>query len=326
MPGAVRNAGREDLGAPLSAGSPAGRILLVSDRSSGGWGGWDGKDSTAMHLGVFNYNTEYGIRVDRMARALEERGFESLWVGEHTHIPASRETPYPGGGHLPRPYYHMADPFVSLASAAAVTTRLKLATGICLVIERDPITLAKEVATLDYLSEGRFLFGIGGGWNAEEMENHGTPFASRWKVLRERIEAMKVIWAEEEASYHGEFVDFDRIISFPKPVQRPHPPILMGSATPGGRRRVAAYCDGWIPIDVLLEDLPDTIADLRRRTEAAGRDPDALSISVFAFDGASEEALAGYREIGVERVVLVSPRGKAEAMAFLDSMAPFIGG
>ncbi len=279
-----------------------------------------------MHLGVFSYNTEYGIRVDKMARALEDRGFESLWVGEHTHIPASRDTPYPGGGHLPRPYYHMADPFVSLAAAAAVTENLKLGTGICLVIERDPITLAKEVATLDCLSEGRFLFGIGGGWNAEEMENHGTPFARRWKVLREGIEAMKVIWAEEEATYHGEFVNFDSIISYPKPVSRPHPPILMGSATGSGRRRVAEYCDGWIPIDVLLDDLPGTIADLRQRAEAAGRDPDSLSISVFAFDGASEAVLQRYRDIGVERVVFVSPRGESEAMAFLDRLAPFTGG
>ena len=275
-----------------------------------------------MHLGVFSYNTDYGIRVDRMARALEERGFESLWIGEHSHIPASRETPYPGGGHLPRPYYHMADPFVSLAAAAAVTTDLKLATGICLVIERDPIMLAKEVASLDQLSDGRFIFGIGAGWNAEEMENHGTPFARRWQVLRERIAAMKLIWAEEEASYHGEFVDFERIISYPKPVQSPHPPILMGSATAGGRRRVVEYCDGWIPIDVLLEDLAGAIADLRRRAEAAGRDGDGISVSVFAFDGANADALEGYRDMGVDRVVLISPRHEAEAMAFLDLLAP----
>ncbi len=275
-----------------------------------------------MHLGVFSYNTDYGIRVDHLARALEERGFESLWIGEHSHIPASRETPYPGGGHLPRPYYHMADPFVSLAAAAAVTTDLKLATGICLVIERDPIMLAKEVASLDQLSDGRFIFGIGAGWNAEEMENHGTPFERRWKVLSERIAAMKVIWAEEEASYHGEFVDFERIISYPKPVQSPHPPILMGSATAGGRRRVVAYCDGWIPIDVLLEDLGGAIADLRRRAEAAGRDGDGISVSVFAFDGANADALERYRDMGVDRVVLISPRHEAEAMAFLDSLAP----
>jgi probable F420-dependent oxidoreductase len=150
-----------------------------------------------MKLGVFSYNTEYGIRPDDLARALEERGFESFWVGEHTHIPAERRSPYPGGGDLPRPYYHMADPFVSLTAAAMVTRDLKVGTAVTLITERDPITLAKEVATLDRLSNGRLVLGVGVGWNAEEMENHGTPFKARWKVLRERIEAMKKIWTEE---------------------------------------------------------------------------------------------------------------------------------
>ena len=188
-----------------------------------------------MHLGVFSFNTDYGIRADDLARALEERGYESLFVGEHTHIPTSRRSPYPGGGELPRPYYHMSDPYVSLMAAAAATRTLKVGTGVCLVVERDPITLAKEVATLDMLSNGRFIFGIGAGWNAEEMANHGTPFKRRWTVLRERVEAMKTIWANEEAEYHGEFVDFDSMVSFPKPTQKPHPPIIMGSATAKGR-------------------------------------------------------------------------------------------
>ena len=274
-----------------------------------------------MKLGIFSYNTDYGIRPDTLARALESRGYESLWVGEHTHIPASRETPYPGGGDLPKPYYHMADPFVSLMAAAAVTTELKIGTGICLVIERDPITLAKEVATLDRLSDGRLLFGIGGGWNAEEMENHGTPFKRRWAVLRERIEAMKAIWAEEEASYQGEFVNFDRIVSHPKPVQQPNPPVILGSATATGRQRVVDYCDGWIPIDVLLDDLPEAIADLRRRAEEAGRDPASISVSVFAFDGANPDALKRYRDIGIERVVLIAPRRENDALPFLDRFA-----
>jgi probable F420-dependent oxidoreductase len=219
----------------------------------------------AMKLGVFSYNTEYGMRPDDLARALEERGFESFWVGEHTHIPAERRTPYPGGGELPRPYYHMADPFVSLAAAATATTTLKIGTAICLVTERDPITLAKEVATLDWLSDGRFILGVGAGWNAEEMENHGTPFKARWKVLRERVEAMKKIWTEEQASYRGEFVRFERIVSNPKPVQKPHPPILFGGATERARQRVVDFCDGWIPIDVLLDDLPPAIEDLKAK-------------------------------------------------------------
>jgi probable F420-dependent oxidoreductase len=278
-----------------------------------------------MRLGVFSYNVEYGARPDELARAAEERGFESFWVGEHTHIPASRQTPYPGGEPLPKPYYHMADPFVSLMAAAAVTSTIKLGTGICLVVEHDPIVLAKSGATLDWLSNGRVLFGIGGGWNREEMEDHGTPFAKRWRILRERVLAMKALWTQAEASFHGEFVNFDRAISFPKPVQRPHPPILFGGATAAGRDRVVEYCDGWIPIDVLLDDLPAAIADLRHKAEAAGRGLDGLSVSVFAFQPPRPEALARLHDMGVERVTMVAPRRLADALPFLDRMAKVNG-
>ena len=274
-----------------------------------------------MHLGIFSYNVEYGARPDELARAAEERGFESFWVGEHTHIPAARQTPYPGGGELPKPYYHMADPFVSLMAAAAATRTIKLGTGICLVVEHDPLVLAKSVATLDWLSNGRVLFGIGGGWNREEMEHHGTPFGRRWEVLRERVLAMKALWTQEEASFHGEFVNFDRAISFPKPVQKPHPPILFGGATPQGRARVVDYCDGWIPIDVLLDDLPAAIADLRARAVAAGRKAESLSVTIFAFQPPAPDALARMEEMGVERVTMVAPRRLADALPFLDRMA-----
>jgi probable F420-dependent oxidoreductase len=274
-----------------------------------------------VHLGIFSYNVEYGARPDELARACEERGFESFWVGEHTHIPASRQTPYPGGEPLPKPYYHMADPFVSLMAAAAATRTIKLGTGVCLVVEHDPIVLAKTVATLDWLSSGRVLFGVGGGWNREEMEHHGTPFARRWQVLRERVEAMQAIWTQEEASYRGEHVAFERIISNPKPVQKPHPPVLFGGATAQGRARVVRYCDGWIPIDVLLDDLPAALADLRRQAEAAGRRFADLSVSVFAFEGATADAMARYRDLGVDRVVLVAPRRLADALPFLDRLA-----
>jgi len=274
-----------------------------------------------MHLGIFSYNVAYGARPDDLARAAEERGFESFWVGEHTHIPAARQTPYPGGEPLPKPYYHMADPFVSLMAAASATRTIKLGTGICLVVEHDPIVLAKSVATLDWLSGGRVLFGIGGGWNREEMEHHGTPFAKRWRVLRERVLAMKALWTQEEASFHGEFVNFDRAISFPKPVQRPHPPILFGGATDQGRARVVDYCDGWIPIDVLLDDLPAAIADLRRKAEAAGRRPDDLSVSVFAFKPPTPDAVKRMEDMGVGRVTLVAPRRLDDALPFLDRMA-----
>jgi probable F420-dependent oxidoreductase len=278
-----------------------------------------------MHLGVFSYNVEYGARPDELARAAEERGFESFWVGEHTHIPAARQTPYPGGEPLPKPYYHMADPFVSLMAAAAATRTIKLGTGICLVVEHDPLVLAKSVATLDWLSNGRVLFGIGGGWNREEMEHHGTPFARRWRVLRERVLAMKALWTEEEASFHGEFVNFDRAISFPKPVQRPHPPILFGGATAQGRARVVDYCDGWIPIDVLLDDLPGAIADLREKAEAAGRRADRLSVSVLAFKPPTRDTVRRMEDMGVERVTMVAPRRLDDALPFLDRMATLAG-
>ena len=182
-----------------------------------------------MKFGVSMFMTDYALYPDVLAKEVEARGFESIWFPEHTHIPASRKSAYPGGGDLPQQYYHSLDPFVALTAAATVTEKIKLGTGIALVIERDPITLAKEVASIDYVSNGRFLFGIGGGWNREEMENHGTDPSRRWKLLRERIEAMVEIWTKDEAEYHGEFVDFDPIWSWPKPVQKPYPPICSGT-------------------------------------------------------------------------------------------------
>src|SRR5881296_3520479 len=187
-------------------------------------------EEVPMHYGVVMFPTEYAMAPDELARALEERGFESVWFPEHTHIPASRRSPWPGGGELPRDYWSSYDPFVALMAAGAATRRLRLGTGICLVIERDPITMAKEVASLDHISRGRVLFGIGGGWNAEEMANHGTDFGVRWQILRERITAMKEIWTQDEAEFHGKYVNFDPMWSYPKPVQKPYPPILMGGA------------------------------------------------------------------------------------------------
>ena len=181
-----------------------------------------------MHIGVCIFATDYAIRIDELARETEARGFESLFVPEHTHIPVSRRTPFPGGGELPKEYSHTFDPFVSLMAAAAATTRLRIGTGICLIIERDTITLAKEVASLDLLSGGRFEFGIGGGWNAEEMEHHGTVYATRFKRLEEQVRALKEIWTKDEAEFHGRHVNFDKIWSWPKPAQKPHPPVLLG--------------------------------------------------------------------------------------------------
>lgn len=278
-----------------------------------------------MKLGTVIFPTEYSIRPDDFARACEERGFESVWFPEHTHIPSSRKTPYPAGGELPKEYSHSYDPFVALMAAAAVTKTIKVATGICLVIERDPIITAKEVASLDLLSNGRFLFGIGGGWNVEEMENHGMPFGKRWKLLRERIEAMKEIWAKDEAEYHGELVSFDPIWSWPKPQQKPHPPIILGSASKMGIKRVVDYCDGWIPIGLAVRDMPVAIKDLHAQAKAKGRDPQSIEVSIF-WAPPDADGLRQYQDMGIARGVLALPSvPKDEVLKMLDGMAGLVG-
>lgn len=274
-----------------------------------------------MKIGVSQFNTDYAMRIDELAKALEERGFESLWLPEHTHIPKSRKSPWPGGPNLPKEYWHTHDPFVALAVAATVTTTLKVGTGICLLVERDPITTAKQVASLDFLSNGRFLFGVGGGWNAEEMGNHGTDFKKRWRVLRERILAMKEIWTKDEAEFHGEFVNFDPLWAYPKPVQKPHPPILLGVNTPKALDRVVEYADGWFPIAARAGDLVAGIAELRKRAEKAGRDPASLTVSVFGAK-AEEAALRGYEKAGADRVILgLPPARRDEVLPLLDQNA-----
>ena len=277
-----------------------------------------------MKLGIEMFATDYALRPDELARACEERGFESVWYPEHTHIPASRRTPFPGGGDLPQEYWHTHDLFVTLMAAAAATTTIKLGSGICLAIERDPITMAKEVASVDQLSHGRLIFGIGGGWNAEEMENHGTPFKKRWQVLREKVEAMKAIWAQEEAEYHGEFVNFAPIWCYPKPAQKPHPPIILGSHTAQGLDRVVKYCDGWMPNARAYKDLPAVVRDLRSRAEQAGRRPEEISISVLGAPG-DEAALQQCRELGAERAIFFVPSaGREKIFPLLDQYAALI--
>jgi probable F420-dependent oxidoreductase len=276
-----------------------------------------------MHYGIVMFSTHYAIRPDELARAVESRGFESLWVPEHTHIPVSRRSPWPGGGELPKEYWHSYDPFVALTMAAAVTTKLRLGTGICLVIERDPIVLAKEVASLDHLSGGRVLFGIGGGWNAEEMEDHGTDFKTRFRRLREQIQAMKAIWTQDEAEYHGEFVRFDKMWSFPKPLQRPHPPILMGGDAPTTFDRVLEYCDGWMPVAGRMGPaLFEKIATLQRRAKDAGRAP----IPVTAFMVKPDRAVLDPIEAaGVERAIFAVPSDTPDVvLPLLDKYAKLI--
>jgi probable F420-dependent oxidoreductase len=277
-----------------------------------------------MKLGITMFATDYAMRPDDLARACEERGFESVWFPEHTHIPASLRTPPPMGDKTPRYLWHLHDLFVALTAAAAVTQTIKVGSGICLVVEHDPIILAKAVASVDQLSGGRVLFGIGGGWNAEEMENHGTPFHRRWKVMRERVEAMKVIWSQEVAEYHGEFVNFDPIWCNPKPLQQPHPPILLGTLSPKGLHRVAQYCDGWIAVGATTQNLSAALQDLHARAAQVGRTPRDVPVSIFSATH-DEAVLRQYQELGVERVVLTAPsRGPDQVLPLLDQYAALV--
>jgi probable F420-dependent oxidoreductase len=275
-----------------------------------------------MQVGVFYFPADYGIDVAELAQALETRGFASLYVPEHTHTPTSRRSPFPGGGELPKKYSHTHDPFVALSFAAAATKKLVLGTGICLIPERDPIVTAKCVASLDQLSGGRFVFGIGGGWNVEEMENHGAQYKTRFKLMRERILAMKALWTEEKAAFHGEFVNFDPVWSWPKPRQRPHPPILLGGESDYTLRRIVEYCDGWIPRPIAGFTPRDAKTRLRRMAEQRGRDPTSLSITVFRAP-ADKAALDDYRAAGIEGALLEVPDlGRDEILRLLDKYAP----
>jgi probable F420-dependent oxidoreductase len=263
-----------------------------------------------VELGLAHFATDYGMQPAELARRAEELGFESLFFPEHTHIPASRDTDYPGGGELPREYSHILDPFVGLAAAAAATERLKVGTGVCLIIERDPIVTAKEVATLDLISGGRFLFGVGAGWNVEEMRNHGTDPDTRFRRMRESVEAMKAIWTEDEAEYHGRIIDFGPIWSWPKPVQKPHPPVLVGGLGEKVYDRVVAYGDEWIPNRVKSpEQLAERIGELQRRADAAGRE--RIPVTVF---GAKAEVrlLERLKGAGVTRSLFYVQAGEAD--------------
>jgi probable F420-dependent oxidoreductase len=277
-----------------------------------------------MHVGICIFATDYAIRIDELAREAEQRGFESLFVPEHTHIPASRRTPFPGGEPIPREYSHTHDPFVSLMAAAAATTRLRVGTGICLLIERDTITTAKSVASLDVLSNGRFEFGIGGGWNIEEMENHGTEAATRFKRLHEQVLAMKEIWTKDAAEFHGKFVNFDPLWAWPKPQQRPHPPILLGGESVHTLQRVVDICDGWFPRGRGPEVIVPGIEELKRRAARAGRDFKTISISVFGAK-AEQATLDQYAKGGVTRAILRLPsEGRDTILPLLDQYAKLI--
>ena len=276
-----------------------------------------------MLFGGAMFFTDYSMTAPDLARALEERGFESVWAPEHSHIPLSRKTPFPGGGDLPKQYYDAMDPFVVLAAAAQVTKTIKLGTGVLLVQQRDTIQTAKLVASIDQVSQGRFLFGVGGGWNQDEMENHGTVYASRFKRMRESIEAMKEIWTKQHASYHGEFVNFDPMMTWPKPVQKPHPPIIVGGAFPYSARRAIRYGDGWIPQAVrsAYKEIGDLIPEFRKMATEAGRDPATIAITVW-FPRRDVDLMKRYADMGVERVVFDLESEPAEKiMTVVDEIA-----
>ena len=262
-----------------------------------------------MKLGAVMFFTADSMQPAPLARLLEERGFESLWVPEHTHIPSTRKTPYPAGGPLIRPYYDIMDPFLVLNAAATVTTRLKVGTGIALIIQRDPIVTAKAVSTIDQLSNGRFLFGVGNGWNQDEIENHGTAFKSRHKLARERIEAMKVIWTKSKPEYHGELVNFDPMMTWPKPVQKPHPPILVGGAFPYGARRAIRYGDGWMPHRARPQypNVRDLLPEFRKLAAEAKRE-----VPVTIWGGKDEDMLKQDRDAGVVRVIISLESAKSD--------------
>jgi len=271
-----------------------------------------------MKFAVAIFPTDYGISMTELAPLVEGAGFESLWVAEHTHIPISRESPWPSGGELPKHYWHTLDPFVALTAAALASKNLKVATGICLVVERDPIHTAKQVASLDHLSDGRFLFGIGAGWNKEEMADHGTDFHTRWKLLRERVEAMKSIWTQDVSEYHGDLVSFGPMWCWPKPVQKPHPPIILGGSGPKILERVVRYADGWMPNrGRVIERIPE----LQELAKAAGRD----RIPVTYYPKASADEIERLAAAGVDRLIwYVPPDGRDAALKKLDELGEMV--
>lgn len=279
-----------------------------------------------MKFGASMFFTGYSMTPADLAVALEERGFDIVWAPEHSHIPLSRKSPFVLGGDLPKRYYDVMDPFVALTAAAVATKALKVGTGVCLIAQRDPIQTAKLVASIDHISGGRFVFGVGNGWNQDEMENHGTVFATRHKLARERIEAMKAIWTQDEAEYHGEFVEFGPMMAWPKPVQKPHPPILVGGAFPYSARRAVRYGDGWMPQMTASAQTPllELIPRFRQMTAEAGRDPAAMDISIGG-QGPDVDLIRRYKDLAVNRVSTALPsEAAATILPILDQWAEII--
>ncbi|MEL7157530.1 MAG: TIGR03619 family F420-dependent LLM class oxidoreductase [Actinomycetota bacterium] len=278
-----------------------------------------------MQIGLASPNSSYGPPTAEMAADAEQRGYDSLWVGEHSHIPASRETPHPSGIDLPRLYWHMRDPFVSLAAAAQATSTIKLVTGVCLVLEHEILDLAKSVASIDDVSNGRFEFGVGVGWNREELANVSpVPWPQRYNAMRETIAALRQLWTSEESGFAGEHVNFAPSWVYPKPAQAGGPPVLMGCQGRVGLRHVAEYADHWCPIDVGFRDVGQGMEWFKAALEAAERDPADIGVSMYCFGAPEAETIDRYRELGIERVVFGAPDTAEGHQRFLDRHQPLL--
>ena len=274
-----------------------------------------------MKFGTHIFPTDYSISPGQIAKEAEDRGFESVWFPEHSHMPVDH-TPYPGGGDLPEQYSDTLDLFVAMAAAAAVTERINIGSGVCLIPQRHPINTAKAVASLDQISGGRILFGVGAGWNRPEMEHHGSTPPTRWKLMRERIEAMQALWTNSTAEYHGEFVDFSPSMQWPKPVQKPHPPILLGNAGARALQRVVRYADEWMPITERIADLEGRLDELKDRAAEAEREP--IPFTAFAL-APNEEAVERMAGLGATRCIFMLPAlPEAEVLPLLDKQAALV--
>lgn len=275
-------------------------------------------------FGVEMFPTDYSIRPDELAVAVEERGFTSVFFPEHTHIPASRRTPFPMGVELPKEYSHIHDLLIAMTAAAMATKRIKIGAGVCLVTEHNPIHLAKQVASLDLLSNGRVILGIGAGWNAEEMEDHGVPFKKRWRVTGERVKAIKRIWSEDAAEFHGEFVNFDPIWCWPKPAQTGGPPVWMGSLSEKSLERVVDYCDGWFPVEAPIGALEKRLVMLQEAADRAGRKFDTIELAIALFTR-NEDTCKRMIDLGFGHVVLALPsEPRDKALKTLDAAAAIV--
>jgi len=282
-----------------------------------------------VRVGFTSMNTPEDLAPDVLARELEARGYDSLWIGEHSHIPASRRTPYPAGGEMPDQYRRMMDPFLSLLLAARATEHLVIGTGVALPLEHDIFALAKTVSTLDHLSGGRLAFGVGVGWNEEELADHRpVPWSQRYLALGESVAALRALWGAEESEFHGRWFDFEAVWSFPKPLQRPSPPVLCGTAGLTGTREAIAWSDGWMPMDIALGDVAKKVVKFRAMADAAGRDPAALPITLVAYGDPTLATLSAYRDLGVDRVVVGAARtgwaDPATTMPCVDRYAAFV--